>query len=182
MTEGPLADVLVIDLTRALAGPQAAMMLGDLGARVIKVESADRRRHPRLGAAVGQRRRGRRERARDSTYFMSANRNKESIVLDLKDPTDAARAARAWCARADVLLENFRVGVLDRLGFTESSGCTRSTPAWSSADHRLRPRRTGGAPRRLRPDRAGRGRADDRSPAPSSPPRWACRSPTCWPG
>jgi crotonobetainyl-CoA:carnitine CoA-transferase CaiB-like acyl-CoA transferase len=115
MTDGPLDDVVVLDLTRALAGPQAAMMLGDLGARVIKVESAtgdDTRAWgpPWAGAAAG-------DQPHDSSYFMSANRNKESIVLDLKDPADADVLA-ALVRRSDVLLENFRVGVLDRLGFT----------------------------------------------------------------
>jgi crotonobetainyl-CoA:carnitine CoA-transferase CaiB-like acyl-CoA transferase len=113
-TDGPLGDVVVLDLTRALAGPQAAMMLGDLGARVIKVESAtgdDTRAWgpPWAGASTG--------RHEDSTYFMSANRNKESIVLDLKAADDAEVLA-ALVRRSDVLLENFRVGVLDRLGFT----------------------------------------------------------------
>jgi crotonobetainyl-CoA:carnitine CoA-transferase CaiB-like acyl-CoA transferase len=113
-TDGPLGDVVVLDLTRALAGPQAAMMLGDLGARVIKVESAtgdDTRAWgpPWAGADTGHH--------EDSTYFMSANRNKESIVLDLKDAGDAEVLA-ALVRRSDVLLENFRVGVLDRLGFT----------------------------------------------------------------
>ncbi len=113
-SQGPLSDVLVVDLTRALAGPQAAMMLGDLGARVIKVESAtgdDTRAWgpPWAGAETGHH--------EDSTYFMSANRNKESLVLDLKDPSDADVLA-ALVRRCDVLLENFRVGVLDRLGFT----------------------------------------------------------------
>jgi crotonobetainyl-CoA:carnitine CoA-transferase CaiB-like acyl-CoA transferase len=110
---GPLSDILVVDLTRALAGPQAAMMLGDLGARVIKVESAtgdDTRAWgpPWAGEAEGHH--------EDSTYFMSANRNKESIVLDLKDPADGEVLA-ALVRRADVLLENFRTGTLDRLGF-----------------------------------------------------------------
>ena len=115
MTEtGPLSDVLVVDLTRALAGPQAAMMLGDLGARVIKVESTtgdDTRAWgpPWAGEAAGHH--------EDSTYFMSANRNKESIVLDLKDPADSEVLA-ALVRRGDVLLENFRTGTLDRLGFT----------------------------------------------------------------
>jgi crotonobetainyl-CoA:carnitine CoA-transferase CaiB-like acyl-CoA transferase len=117
MTEGPLGDVVVLDLTRALAGPQAAMMLGDLGARVIKVESAtgdDTRAWgppwagPPAASTAGN--------THDSSYFMSANRNKESIVLDLKDPADADVLARL-VRRSDVLLENFRVGVLDRLGF-----------------------------------------------------------------
>jgi crotonobetainyl-CoA:carnitine CoA-transferase CaiB-like acyl-CoA transferase len=111
---GPLSDIVVVDLTRALAGPQAAMMLGDLGARVIKVESAsgdDTRAWgpPWAGEADGH--------AEDSTYFMSANRNKESIVLDLKDAADAEVLAEL-VRRADVLLENFRTGTLDRLGFT----------------------------------------------------------------
>jgi len=114
MTDGPLSDVLVVDLTRALAGPQAAMMLGDLGARVIKVESPagdDTRAWgpPWAGEAAGHH--------EDSTYFMSANRNKESIVLDLKDADDSEVLA-ALVRRADVLLENFRTGTLDRLGFT----------------------------------------------------------------
>lgn len=113
---GPLGDLLVIDLTRALAGPQAAMMLGDLGARVIKVESAtgdDTRAWgpPWAGDPAP-------EEPHDSTYFMSANRNKESIVLDLKSEDDRAVLARL-VERADVLLENFRHGTLDRLGFPE---------------------------------------------------------------
>jgi crotonobetainyl-CoA:carnitine CoA-transferase CaiB-like acyl-CoA transferase len=114
MAEGPLSDLLVLDLTRALAGPHAAMMLGDLGARVIKVEppAGDDTRSwgpPFVGP----------EDARESTYFLSANRNKESLVLDLKDPADADVLARL-VARADVLMENYRVGVLDRLGFPVS--------------------------------------------------------------
>ncbi len=109
----PLADLVVLDLTRALAGPQTSMMLGDLGARVIKVESPagdDTRAWgpPWAGAELGH--------AEDSTYFMSANRNKESIVLDLKDPGDREVFERL-VARSDVLLENFRPDTLARLGF-----------------------------------------------------------------
>ena len=111
MTQGPLSDLIVLDLTRALAGPHAAMMLGDMGARVIKIESptGDDTRGwgpPFIGS----------EDERESTYFLSANRNKESLVLDLKTPEDQDVLARL-IARADVLMENFRVGVLDRLGF-----------------------------------------------------------------
>src|SRR3954449_11628984 len=88
-SQGPLSDVLVVDLTRALAGPQAAMMLGDLGARVIKVESATgddtRAWGPPWAGGLDSPGSGD-EGPRDSTYFMSANRNKESLVLDLKDP------------------------------------------------------------------------------------------------
>jgi crotonobetainyl-CoA:carnitine CoA-transferase CaiB-like acyl-CoA transferase len=112
MTDGPLSDLLVLDLTRALAGPHAAMMLGDMGARVIKVESPTgddtRSWGPPFVGEPGE---------QESTYFMSANRNKESIVLDLKDDADRDVLARL-VARADVLMENFRVGVLDRLGFS----------------------------------------------------------------
>src|SRR5262249_28506191 len=104
LTEGPLADLLVLDLTRALAGPHAAMMLGDMGARVIKVEppAGDDTRSwgpPFIGE----------EDARESTYFLSANRNKESLVLDLKVDADKAVLARL-VERADVLMENYRVG------------------------------------------------------------------------
>ena len=114
MSEGPLSDLLVLDLTRALAGPHAAMMLGDQGARVIKIEapSGDDTRSwgpPFVGP----------DDARESTYFLSANRNKESLVLDLKSDDDKDVLARL-VERADVLMENFRTGVLDRLGFPVS--------------------------------------------------------------
>jgi formyl-CoA transferase len=110
---GPLADVVVVDLSRALAGPHAAMMLGDLGARVIKVESPDGGDDTRswgppfVDGSDGN---------RHSTYFLSCNRNKESIALDLKGD-DGRDTLTALIRRADVLVENFRPGVLDRLGF-----------------------------------------------------------------
>ncbi|WP_088319705.1 CaiB/BaiF CoA-transferase family protein [Kineosporia sp. R_H_3] len=110
---GPLAGTVVVDLTRALAGPHAAMMLGDLGARVLKVETpgtGDDTRGwgpPFVDPDDG---------ARESTYFLSCNRNKESIALDLKSE-DGREVLTRLVERADVLLENFRTGVLDRLGF-----------------------------------------------------------------
>jgi len=108
---GPLDGLLVVDLSRALAGPHAAMMLGDLGARVIKVESPGSGDDTRGWGPpfVGP------EDARESTYFLSCNRNKESIALDLKNP-EGADALRGLLARADVLVENFRPGVMARLG------------------------------------------------------------------
>ena len=110
---GPLADLLVLDLTRALAGPHAAMMLADQGARVIKVESPTGDDSRGWGPPfVGP------DDARESTYFMSANRNKESLVLDLKSDDDRDVLARL-VERADVLMENFRPGVMGRLGFGE---------------------------------------------------------------
>ena len=112
--EGPLAGVVVVDLTRALAGPHAAMMLGDLGARVIKVESPGSGDDTRgWGPPFVHRDNGDRE----STYFLSCNRNKESITLDLKSE-DGRETLTELVRRADVLLENFRTGVLDRLGFS----------------------------------------------------------------
>jgi formyl-CoA transferase len=109
---GPLAGITVIDLSRALAGPHAAMMLGDQGARVIKVEPPDRGDDTRAwGPPFAVPAHGDRE----STYFLSCNRNKESIVLDLKDPADRT-ILRRLVRHADVLVENFRPGVMDRLG------------------------------------------------------------------
>jgi crotonobetainyl-CoA:carnitine CoA-transferase CaiB-like acyl-CoA transferase len=109
---GLLSDLVVIDLTRALAGPHAGLMLADLGARVIKVESAhgddSRGWGPPYAGDPAERR---------STYFMSANRNKESVVADLKSE-DGQELLRRLVRQADVLLENFRPGVLDRLGFS----------------------------------------------------------------
>jgi crotonobetainyl-CoA:carnitine CoA-transferase CaiB-like acyl-CoA transferase len=113
---GPLSGILVVDLSRALAGPHATMMLGDLGARVIKIEapvSGDDTRgwgppfvRP-AGDASGEQ--------QESTYFLAANRNKESVTLDLKADDDRT-VLLDLVRRADVLVENFRTGVLDRLG------------------------------------------------------------------
>ena len=112
---GPLHGLMVVDLTRALAGPHAAMMLGDLGADVVKVENPDggddtRGWGPPFVEPV--------DGDRESTYFLCTNRNKKSVTLDLKEEAGKA-ALRALIARADVLMENFRPGVLDRLGFSQ---------------------------------------------------------------
>lgn len=115
MTEpqpGPLDGVTVVDLTRALAGPHAGMMLGDLGARVIKIESPGsgddtRGWGPPFVGPDGE----------IATYYLSCNRNKESITLDLKS-ADGKDLLTKLITKGDVLLENFRTGVLDRLGFT----------------------------------------------------------------
>jgi crotonobetainyl-CoA:carnitine CoA-transferase CaiB-like acyl-CoA transferase len=115
--EGQLSDLEVIDLSRAVAGPHAAMMLGDLGARVIKIEQpghGDDARSwgpPFVEGSDGE---------PVSTYFLAANRNKESITLDLKDPDDMAQL-RQLLANADVLIENFRPGTLARLGLTDQA-------------------------------------------------------------
>jgi CoA:oxalate CoA-transferase len=105
---GPLSGLLVVDLTRVLAGPYATMLLSDLGARVIKVEtpvSGDDSRAIGPFAAPG-----------DSAYFTSVNRGKESVALDLKAAADRT-LFEALLARADVLVENFRPGAMERLGY-----------------------------------------------------------------
>jgi crotonobetainyl-CoA:carnitine CoA-transferase CaiB-like acyl-CoA transferase len=108
---GPLAGIRVIDLTRALSGPYATLMLADAGAEVIKVERAgagdDARGWgpPFLGP----------DDEPESGYFLSVNRSKRSVVLDLKDGADLERL-RGLLAAADVVVENFRPGVMERLG------------------------------------------------------------------
>jgi crotonobetainyl-CoA:carnitine CoA-transferase CaiB-like acyl-CoA transferase len=107
---GPLAGIRVVDLTRALAGPYATLMLADAGAEVVKVERAEGDDTRGWGPPfVGP------EDAPESAYFLSINRSKRSVVLDLKDDGDLARLRRLL-ADADVLVENFRPGVMDRLG------------------------------------------------------------------
>ncbi|MGH9108439.1 MAG: CaiB/BaiF CoA transferase family protein [Acidimicrobiales bacterium] len=103
---GPLAGVLVADLSRVLAGPLATMLLGDLGATVVKVE------HPR---GDDTRRWGPPFAGSETAYYVSVNRNKRSIVLDLST-ADGLAAARRLAERATVLVENFRPGRLDRFG------------------------------------------------------------------
>src|SRR5881398_3554717 len=103
MTDGPLSDLLVLDLTRALAGPHAAMMLGDLGARVIKVETPDGGDDTRgwgppfVGPPEGNSADG-----PVSTYFLSCNRNKESVTADLRSD-DGRALLTGLVQRADVL-------------------------------------------------------------------------------
>ncbi len=106
VTDGPLDGLLVADFSRVLAGPFATMMLADLGARVVKVERPATGDDSRgYGPFTGGR----------SLYFARVNRGKQSVALDLKDPDDLA-VARSLALSADVVVENFRPGVMDRLG------------------------------------------------------------------
>lgn len=107
-TQSPLDGIVVLDLSRILAGPYCTMILGDLGADVIKVE------HP-LGDDT--RRWGPPFVAGESAYYLAANRNKRSVAADLKT-ADGAALVRRIAARADVLVENFRPGTLERLGLS----------------------------------------------------------------
>ena len=104
---GPLDGLIVADFSRVLAGPYASMLLGDLGADVIKVE--------RPGAGDDTRAWGPPWRDGESTYFLSLNRNKRSVVLDLADPGDRELARRLG-VRADILIESFRPGLMASWG------------------------------------------------------------------
>lgn len=113
---GPLDGVHVLDLSRVLAGPYATMILGDLGADVIKVELPGDGDDTRMWGPPFIPT----EQGRESTYFLSANRNKRGITVDLKDPEEWALVERLvrW---ADVIVENFRPGVMDRLGLGDGA-------------------------------------------------------------
>ena len=106
---GPLTGTRVVDLTRALAGPYCTLLLGDMGADVVKIElpgSGDETRQWGPPFVAGE-----------SSYFMSVNRNKRSLTLDLKSQ-DGVEALRRLIDKADVLVENFRPGTMDRLGLS----------------------------------------------------------------
>ena len=107
LRKGPLEGVTVLDFSRVLAGPYCTMVLADLGARVIKIEKFGTGDDTRaFGPFVDG----------ESAYFMCFNRGKESIVLDIKSPRDRELLERLL-DKADVLVENFRPGVMERLGY-----------------------------------------------------------------
>src|SRR5262249_47811644 len=108
---GPLAGIRIIDLTSMLAGPWATMILGDQGADVIKVEVPGQGDHTR---ALGNRRQG------FSASFLNLNRNKRSVTIDLKRE-DGRRLLLRLAAGADVLVQTFRPGVVERLGIDETA-------------------------------------------------------------
>ncbi len=118
-SRAPLAGIKVVDLTRALAGPYCALMLGDMGADVVKIEQPGRGDEARTWGPpfTGD----------DATYFYMVNRNKRSVVLDLKSEL-GQEALRRLVQRCDVLVENFSPGTMERLGMP-----------WSVA-HELNPR------------------------------------------
>jgi crotonobetainyl-CoA:carnitine CoA-transferase CaiB-like acyl-CoA transferase len=109
---GPLDGLTVLDFSRVLAGPYCTMQLADLGARVIKIEQPGRGDDTRAWGPpfLGG----------ESAYFLSVNRNKESLALDLKHPR-ARRVLEPLVAKADVLVENFRPGTMDRLGLSDDT-------------------------------------------------------------
>src|ERR1700733_4043334 len=135
---GALAGVRVLDLTRVLAGPICAMMLGDMGADVIKVES--------VGEGDDTRGWGPPFAGGESAYFLAANRNKRSLALNLAVP--AGRTVLAGLiGKADVVIDNFKLGTLAKWGFTD---------AWFDAH----------APRLVRCQITGYGSSGPKAPAP----------------
>ena len=135
---GSLSGLTVIDFTRVLSGPYCTMVLADHGARVIKLEHpvrGDDTRHwgpPFVGD--------------ESAYFLSINRNKESVTLDFKQP-EGQRILHQLLAVADVVVENFRPGTLDAAGFG-AAAVLAQYPASSTARFRAmaRPGRAGKSP------------------------------------
>ena len=110
-SKAPLEGIIVIDLTRVLSGPYATMLLGDLGATIIKIEdpkSGDTTRHS-APFKNGQ-----------SHYFLSVNRNKQSVAIDLSS-LEGKQLLRRLCKTAHVLIENFRPGTLERMGLSVPS-------------------------------------------------------------
>ena len=126
---GPLDGLLVADFSRVLAGPFAAMTLGDLGADVVKVERPGaRRRHARLGPAVAR---------RDATYYLGLNRNKRSVALDLADEGDRALARELGDARRRADRE-FRPGLMASWGLDGDALRDAQPAARVLLDHRVR--------------------------------------------
>ncbi|MDY6863922.1 MAG: CoA transferase, partial [Thermodesulfobacteriota bacterium] len=103
----PLHNIVIIDLTRALAGPYCTMMLGDMGAEVIKVEQS--------GSGDESRSWGPPFHEGESAYFLSINRNKKSVTLNLKSQ-EGKDIIKRLVEKADVLIENFRPGTMEKLG------------------------------------------------------------------
>ena len=176
---GPLDGIVVIDLTRALAGPHAAMMMADLGARVIKVErpgGGDDTRGwgpPFVQPASG---------ARESTYFLSANRGKESIALDLASE-DGRETLTALVERADVLARELRRRGPGPAGLPDVQRLHELNPGLvvlsiSGFGH------DGPEAGRAGYDQIAQGEAGLMSltgPSPRSPRESDCRWPTSWP-
>ena len=148
----PLQGITVLDLTRVLSGPYCTMLLADMGARVIKVEQP--------GKGDDTRGWGPPFLDGESAYFLSINRNKESVALDFKHPA-GREVLEQLIAKADVLVENFRPGTLARLGFDYADGVAAPSAARLLLDFGLRADWTAAPRAGLRRRHAGRRRADE---------------------
>ena len=125
----PLTGFTVVDLTRVLSGPYCTMQLADMGARVLKVEQPGKGDDTRAWGPPFVH--------GESSYFLSINRNKESLTLDLKHPA-ATRVLDRLLDRADVLVENFRPGTMARLGLGYEDGRGPLAAAGVLLDFRVR--------------------------------------------
>ena len=122
----PLANIKILDLTRFVAGPFCTQLLADMGAEVIKIESPDRGDETRhQGAVVNG----------ESWYFVGLNRNKKSLTLDLKSK-EGKEIFRRLAEDADVVVENFRPGVMRNFGF-DYENLSKINPASSTAGFRV---------------------------------------------
>ena len=137
---GPLAGTRVVDLTRILAGPLCAMMLGDMGADVIKVEPP--------GTGDDTRGWGPPFAAGEAAYFLGVNRNKRSLTLNMAAPP-GQQVLAGLIEKADVLIDNFKLGTLEKWGFgdawferTRRRSCGARSPAMAQAGRRPRSRDT----------------------------------------
>ena len=133
---GPLTGITVIDFTRVLSGPYCTMILGDLGARVIKLE------HP--GRGDDTRRWGPPFLGDESAYFLSVNRNKESVAVDFKTP-GGRELVEQLLAQADVVVENFRPGHARRRRPRRGHACAPPIRGLSTAPSRATARPGRGA-------------------------------------
>ena len=144
--EGPLAGIRVVDLTRILAGPLCTMMLGDMGADVIKVEPPDKGDDTRVWGPpfVGA----------EAAYFLGINRNKRSLTLNMAVPA-GQKILAGLIEKADVLIDNFRHRHAGEMGLHRRlvrAACAAARPL---LDHRLRIERSEGGAARLRLHPAG---------------------------
>ena len=110
MNNGPLSGIRVIDLTRILAGPVCTMNLGDMGAEILKVEQPERGDDTRSWGPPFVK--------GEAAYFLGINRNKRSMTLNLSEE-EGKEILRELLVNADVLIENFKLGTLERWGFTQ---------------------------------------------------------------
>ena len=147
----PLEGLRVVDLTRVLSGPYCTMQLGDLGAEVIKVEQPGKGDDTRAFAPPYQ--------GDQAAYFLSVNRNKKSVTLDMKSEAGKEVLGRLIDV-SDVLVENFRPGAMDRLGFGFAAVHARRPSLVYCSISGFRRHGTAERPARLRRDRAGRSRGD----------------------
>ncbi len=114
---GALEGIRVLDLTRALAGPYCTMFLGDMGAEIVKVEQP--------GVGDDSRGWGPPFIGKESAYFLAINRNKKSLAVDMKT-AEGVELVRRLADKADVIIENFRPGIMDRFGLGEAELRTRN--------------------------------------------------------